>query len=378
MRLLKISALILILTGLSFAVAFSSGTLGLVTAGYPPALWPASAPFETVAGTPQPIPRRPIPVELDDRGNELFEASGGRALLVMHDDELALETYEERIGPGTRMNSYSLVKSLVGALILKAQAEGKIASLEDPVGIYLPGVGSDAFQMRPLRSFLTMRSGLEFEANGSDKQDRLRQVNPLGKLAKLHAHGLSGVEKSLAVAEGQEGRFSYQNVNTAVLGQVLFKVYRQPVHNLLAEKIWQPAGADDAFWLRHPEGGDVTAYCCLYATARDWARVGSYLMNNGTSRKSFLPEGLWSDYFDRSLSKQQLAGDVYGLHVRHNVLDRKNEGLQGPFTYMMGQGGQIVYMMPDRNLVVVRFGKRHALLHSTLYSVWNSLTAHKS
>ncbi|MES0807891.1 serine hydrolase [Roseibium sp. SCPC15] len=375
MPLLKISALLLVLIGLGFAVAFGTGTLRLVTAGYPPALWPASAPFETVPGTPQPIPRRPMPIELDDRGMELFEASGGRALLVMHDDQLALETYQERIGPGTRMNSYSLVKSLVGALILRAHAEGKIGSLEDPVGMYLHGIGSDAFQMRPLRSFLTMRSGLELEADGSDKQGRLRQVNPLGNLARLHAHGLSGIEERLAVAKGNEDRFSYQNVNTAVLRQVLFNVYRQPVHNLLAEKIWQPAGAGDAFWLRHPESGDVTAYCCLYATARDWARVGSYLMKNGTPRKSFLPEGLWSDYFDRGLSGKELAGDVYGLHVRHNVLDRQGEDLQGPFTYMMGQGGQIVYMMPEKNLVVVRFGKRHALLHSTLYSVWNSLSA---
>ena len=61
------------------------------------------------------------------------------------------------------------------------------------------------------------------------------------------------------------------------------------------------------------------------------------------------------------------------LQVYHNVLDRPGEALQGRFTYMFGSGGQIVYMMPQRKLVVVRFGRQMQLLHSTLYAAWRSL-----
>lgn len=64
---------------------------------------------------------------------------------------------------------------------------------------------------------------------------------------------------------------------------------------------------------------------------------------------------------------------TYGPHVYHNVLDRAGERLQGRFTYMMGNGGQVVYLMPDADLVVVRFGGRVQLLHSTLYAAWRSL-----
>ena len=61
------------------------------------------------------------------------------------------------------------------------------------------------------------------------------------------------------------------------------------------------------------------------------------------------------------------------MHVFQNILDRDGEKLQGPFAYMMGRGGQTVYMMPQHDLVVVRFGDGLPLLHSTLYAASDSL-----
>ncbi|MCX2723545.1 serine hydrolase [Roseibium salinum] len=226
-----------------------------------------------------------------------------------------------------------------------------------------------------MRSFLEMRSGLEFEEDGADKQNRLAAYNPFGNLARLHAGGLSAVEGQLAVLPQNRDGFSYQNVNTAVLGRLLSEVYRQPLHDILAQKIWQPAGAAEAFWLRHGEASEVTAYCCLFATPRDWIGVGRFLMENGSRAEPFLRDDLWQEFFGSGLGRQDLVDGSYGLHVRHNILDRQGQALQGPFTYMMGQGGQIVYIMPEKDLVVVRFGEQHSLLHSTLYSAWNSLTA---
>ena len=55
------------------------------------------------------------------------------------------------------------------------------------------------------------------------------------------------------------------------------------------------------------------------------------------------------------------------------MLDRPGEPLQGPFAYFFGSRGQTVYLMPERDLVVVRFGGKIQLLHSTLYGVGRSL-----
>ncbi len=373
MRFLKVFALVFGAVGVCLAAAYGSGLFDNVPTGYPRAVWPALGSYETVPGQSRPLQQALSPASLNQRGLELFETSESRALLVWRDGRLVLEHYADGFGPYSKLNSYSLVKSLVGALVLKAVSEGRIDSLDDPIGKYLQDLESDAFRNRPVLSFLEMRSGLDFERDGAEKQDRFATYNPFGNLARLHAGGLPAVGDSLDVLPEEEEKFVYQNVNTAILGHLLEKLYGQPLNRLLAERIWLPAGAAEANWLRHSNADAVTAYCCLYATPRDWIKAGRFLMENGSPQKPFLRQDLWHKFFGDGLARQALVKGTYGLHVRHNILDREGEALQGPFTYMLGQGGQIVYMMPDKDLVVVRFGERHSLLHSTLYSVWNSL-----
>jgi len=373
MFLLRLSLIVFAIFCAGLAAAYASGIWGLMSAGYPRAVWPALGAYETVRGSSKPLARHPALRSLNPRGQEIFATSGSRALLALKDGRLAVETYADRIGPETRLNSYSLVKSLVGALVLKAHAEGKIGSLEDPIGRYLVSFGPNSFRQIPIRKFLEMRSGIDFERNNSDKGGHLTHANPFGNLASLHADGVKAIAGRLEPKPELRGHFSYQNVNSAILGHLLTELYDRPLHALLSEKIWFPAGAADAFWLRHIETTDVTPYCCLYATARDWVKVAHFLMTNGGEEAPFLPEDLIRQFFGTHLQASDLATGVYGLYLRHNFLDRDGEDLQGRFSYMMGQGGQVVYMMPERDLIVVRFGEEHALLHSTLYSSWNSL-----
>jgi CubicO group peptidase (beta-lactamase class C family) len=169
------------------------------------------------------------------------------------------------------------------------------------------------------------------------------------------------------------GEFSYQNVNTALAGAALERVYRRPLQELLSDKIWKPAGAIDATWRRYGEGLPVTPYCCLYARPIDWLRVAQYLMTNGSPTAPFLPPRLWKTLLGIDLSHDALHQGVYGSFAYHNILDRPGQALQGPFAYFFGSKGQTVYLMPKQDLVVVRFGNKIQLLHSTLYSVGDSI-----
>lgn len=373
MRFLKLSLIVFSVFSTGAVASYATGLWGLLSAGYPRAVWPALGGFDTVQGSHGDTAQAPVLKPLNRTARDLFDSAQSRALLVNEGGRTVLETYADGLGPGTRLNSFSLVKSLVGALVLKAVAEGRIKSLDDPLGAYLPAFGPASLDHVPLRDLLDMRSGLAFEADSSDKIEQISSVNPFGNLARLHGEGIEAVASRLSVKPDRAGRFSYQNVNTALLGHLLSDIYGEHLSSLLSRKIWQPSGAADAFWLRHRETAAVTAYCCLYATARDWARVGRFLMKNGTTEAPFLPDPLWGAFFGNSLTETDVAQGAYRLHLRHDRLDREGEALQGRFAYMMGQGGQIVYMMPEKDLVAVRFGERHALLHSTLYAAWNSL-----
>ena len=267
-------------------------------------------------------------------------------------------------------------------MVLKGVAEGRIRGLNAPIGDYLPDVGDATLRTVPIGAFLHMRSGMRFEfdplktvSGTRTKNMETARLNPFGPLARLHVSGVDAVAARLRVDPKAVGRFSYQNANTALLGAVLERVYRKPLHELLSEKIWRPAGARTVLWRRHGVGGPVSPYCCLYARPRDWLQVAVYLAQNGQPDAPFLPPALWRAFYGQHLRPVDLRDGHYGHHVRHDILDRVGEPLQGRFTYFSGADGQVVYTLPDEKLVVVRFGAGRQLLHSTLYAVWRSLGA---
>lgn len=364
------------------ALAYAPYLPRLIYEGYPSSTWPDSGYFADIAGdTHTPIikknagaPKRTLPSEL----TELFNATGGKAFLIEHAGRVEFEHYAGGIEPGTKFNSFSMAKSLVGALMFKALAEKRLKSLDMSVDEFLPDYGDAAFRSVTLRDVLRMRGGVLFHRDDPLAADEPKDLeaalyNPFGPMARLHAGGLEAIENGLTADPSMAGLYRYQNVNSAVLSAILEVLYSRSIADLLSEKIWRPAGASTAYWRRYRKGGAVSAYCCIFATPHDWIKVGRYLMRNGTQSGRFLPDSLWREMMGRDLQPTALRTGVYGYHIRHDVLDRPGEALHGQFTYMMGQGGQILYLLPDQDLLVLRFGDHMQLLHTTLYAAWRAL-----
>jgi CubicO group peptidase (beta-lactamase class C family) len=340
----------------------------LAREGFPAPVWPAPGSFVTVAGVAVPAdpPRGAAP---PDAALARFRDSGGRALLVDRGGTLQIEAYGPGIGRDTRLNSYSMVKSLVGALALRAVAEGRIASLD----ARLTGlVGPEAPDLT-LREVLTMTSGLmlagEPPMETMEKSLEDAGFSPFGPVARLHAYGIEPLLPGLRIDPAAKGRFQYQSANTALVGLAVERAWGRPLPDLLSEQIWAPAGAAAADWRKVPAGDGASAWCCLYARAIDWLRVSRYLMENGTPDAPFLPDALWRAFVLPDLSGAVRRQGAYGLHLRHDVLDWAGQPVAGPFAYMMGHGGQIAYLLPGQDAIVVRFGAQAQLLHSTLYEV---------
>jgi CubicO group peptidase (beta-lactamase class C family) len=375
--------LALVLAGaVTATLAYAPYLPQLVAEGVPPLAWPAPGHFAAIAGAETPrdlriveaATSRPLPPDLE----AAFKEKGGKALLVAHAGRLELERYAPGADAQTRFNSFSMAKSLVGALVYRALAEGKLTTLDQTLGELLPD--DRGLAGVTLRSMLLMRSGIAFDRGegkaGAVSGDKTvdTSANPFGPLARLHFLGLGAIEGGLISDTGTTAAFSYQNVNTALLGEVLETIYQRGLEELISEKLWRPAGATTAAWRQPAAGSPVSAYCCIYATARDWIRVGQYLVENGTPEAPFLPTPLWREFLGLDVTYAERLPDHYGLHVRQNVLDRAGQALQGPFSYFMGQGGQVLYLLPEQQLVVYRAGETVQLLHSTLYGAWNSIS----
>jgi CubicO group peptidase (beta-lactamase class C family) len=381
------------LAGVAAALLYAPYLPRILAEGYPQATWPAPGSYARVAGASEiGAPASPDLASPNEWLQSLFEASEGRALLAARNGRIVMEHYAPGVTRETRLNSYSLVKSLVGALTLKAAAEGRIASLETKVGDVLVELRGTSTGDLPLCRLLNMTSGLAFEARGKKQAIGLdvkdlgtSKFNVFGPMARLHMTGLQGIQARLFTGTQQptdagdcaHGTFSYQNVNTALAGAVLEQAYQRPLQDLLSEKIWKPAGAAHAEWRRYDTVLPVSPYCCLYARPLDWLRVAQFLQTNGSPESPFLPQRLWREFLGTDLPTTALRQGFYVHHVYHNVLDRPGETLQGRFAYFFGSRGQTVYLMPEQDLVVIRFGGKIQLLHSTLYGVGQSIGARK-
>lgn len=348
------------------AILYAPYLPALLAEGFPRPEWPARGFFATIPGAAAGVDLgEPLQTTLSPALAKIFSESGGKALLVYHGGRLELEYYAPGFSRDTQFNSYSIVKSLVGLLSLRAIAQGEMPGLDAPI---------NSLGVTP-RELLDMKSGIVFEtdemksASGQPEKDLEGTIsNPFGPMARLHMQGLANLSQKLVSDPEKRGIFSYQNVNTALLGALL----GSPDKRLSAD-IWLPAGAQSAEWRRYGEGLDISAYCCLYARARDWVLAARYIMSNGGAGHELLPDTLRQAFIGQDLSDDDLRKGLYRLHAWHDILDRPGEPLHGRFTYFMGNGGQAVYLMPEKDLIVVRFGERPQLLHSTLYEVWKQI-----
>lgn len=371
------------------ALAYAPYLPRLLWEGYPAATWPAHGSFaEIEGGSGDALPTAEGQAGPNEKLASLFAKTEGRAILAARDGRLAMEHYAPGITRETRLNSYSLAKSLIGALTLKAIAEGRISDRDVPLGSVLSELSGTAAGQLPLCRFLDMRSGIVFEvgpkkqASGFDLKDfEATKLNLFGPMAQLHMQGLTSVEAGLVpqVSESESstcdgGDYSYQNVNTAIVGEVLERVYGKPLEEILSEKIWKPAGAAPAEWRRYGEDLRVTPYCCIYARPMDWLKVAQFLLDNGKTGTPFLPEPMWRGLVGLDVPELSLRTGHYENFVYHNVLDRAGEPLHGSFAYFFGSRGQAIYLMPKERLAVVRFGSQIQLLHSTLYEVSRSIS----
>jgi CubicO group peptidase (beta-lactamase class C family) len=269
-----------------------------------------------------------------------------RALLVFRGDTLVYEKYFDKHSINTVSNSFSAAKTVVALLVGIAVEEGKIKSLDEPVGNYLPEFTSQGREKITIRHLLMMASGLDWEESSS---------NPLSENAESYygtdLHGLVTGQKAITTP----GKlFNYQSGNSQLLGYVVEKATGMSVAEYSQEKIWRRIGTEhEAYWSLDKENGDEKAFCCLYATARDFGRLGKLLLQNGKwGNEQIVPQWYMKEMSTpvKMNTEEGVPNHRYGLHVW------TYEDHGKPITYCRGIKGQYVIAVPDQNLVIVRLG----------------------
>ncbi len=297
------------------------------------------------------------------------------ALLVLHRGVIQHEWY----GPGwdaqSLTQSQSMHKSLLPLLIGRAMREGAIGSADDPIGRYVEEWRDDPRGQVTLRQLMQMSSGLaQYGFTLNPFTDDFRW---------LFSGDTLPVVLRIPQLDWPAGtRFDYNNLNAELLGTVIERATGRRYAEYLSEQLWQPMGGTPARVWVDREGGDPFTSCCLMATARDWARLGMLMLGAGeVNGRRLLPEswifemvtptpffewyGLqtWLAYSPRPNPRVGQADAGGGYEQSEPFLARD-------VFYFGGRGAQRVYVVPSRELVIVRLGP--ALGRNPLKPGWDN------
>lgn len=266
------------------------------------------------------------------------------AFLVFKGDSLLFEKYYEKHAIGTVSNMFSVAKTVVGMLIGVAIDEGKIKSLDEKVAKYIPSFESDDKKDITIRHLMQMASGLDWEESGK---------NPLSENAESYygndLYGLVSRQKGVT-PPGKE--FKYQSGNSQLLGFIIEKAVGTDLSKYAEQKLWTKIGAQsDAFWSLDKENGDEKAFCCLYATAQDFGRLGRLIMNKGKwNGEQIVSEKFMVEMFTNRapITDDGIENTCYALHIwtYHDGEDQ--------IYYCRGLLGQYIAVIPSKNLIFIR------------------------
>lgn len=277
--------------------------------------------------------------------DEFLKRNDTVAFLVIKDDTLLYEGYFDGYARDSTVTSFSIAKSFVSALVGIAIADGHIGSVEDPITAYVPELLEKDSRYRSinLRHLLTMASGIRYEEGRMPWSDNA---------ATYYAPDLRTLAVSSPIAGPPGQAFRYNNFNPLLLGLVLERSTGRSVARYLEEKIWKPLGmeASGSWSLDSEKSGFEKMESGINGRAIDFAKFGRLFLNKGNWNGAQIVPAAWVD--------QTIRLDVGTDPAPHyQYFWWVNTKAPGNHFYAAGKHGQYIYVVPEQNLIFVRFGR---------------------
>ncbi|AQA18858.1 hypothetical protein BST95_12050 [Halioglobus japonicus] len=270
-----------------------------------------------------------------------------RALYVLRDGELVAEAYRDGISAATPLLGWSMAKSVTAMMLARMEALGLAATSSANL---FPEWRDDERRDITLLNLLQMSSGLAFEEVYGPGSDATRML-------------FTVVDASaVPLAQPQEhppaSHFAYSSGTTNLLAryaQLQLGAAPQAAIDFWSTQLAGPLGLAGTTFEMDPSGIFVgSSY--LYAPARDWARLGQLMLDDGRlGDQQLLPAG----WVARATAPNSSSNDPrygYQFWLNRGTKEPRWPALEPGAYAMMGNRGQVVMMLPEHNAVVVRLG----------------------
>lgn len=255
-------------------------------------------------------------------------------------------------GPATLHDLRSISKSVVSLLWGIAQAQGHLPPIHTPVLDLFPALADLRTQGREritVEDLLAMRSGLAWDESG--RQGRFTDdESGLAWRGDIPRYVL---DRMLTTAPG--AAFNYNSGHTAVLAHLIEARTASQLHDYARSRLFEPLGIKQSEWRTDLRRRDM-AYAGLRLRPRDLARIGRLVLADGAWNGRQLVAASWVQAsFQPRVPPDERELGPDGNYGYHWWLGKVRTGSAGSFTLRaaVGDGGQLLLMVPQLDLVVV-------------------------
>ncbi len=308
-----------------------------------------------------PAGKTSIPAAALEAMSAWAEARQSNALIVIHKGVVQLERYWHDTRPETILNGRAITRSMPPMLLGFAVADGRL-NLDDKIGKYLPEWAGDRRGDITVRQLAQHISGLEVApAMG------VNQIYGNKDLCLAYCGDVVRAALQFDYAQPPGRRFEVAQENMQLLSIVIERAMATSIQTTMSERVWKKIGASDATFQLDRPGGVARTMCCMRATARDYARLGVLVAQDGVWQgQQVLPRG-WV----KTMATPSAVNPNFGTGLwlgspfvkmrtyfegQPGVIPQSEPYLADDVRMMEGGGFRIIHMVPSEQLVIVRHG----------------------
>lgn len=280
--------------------------------------------------------------KLNETVNSIFGVRKTRAVLVLYKDQIIAEKYSEGFTKDSRILGWSMTKSIMSTVFGILEHQQKI-NIQDKAPV--ESWQNDARKEITIHNLLQMNSGLEWDENYDEISDATKMLFLERDMTKVQ-------EEKPLIGKPNE-TWNYSSGTSNLLSGILrdqFKNHQSYLdfwYAYLIDKIGM-----NSMILESDLAGNYVASSYAWATTRDWGKFGLLYLHNGAWNGEELFTKEWVDYVT---TPTPTSNGSYGAQFWLNTEKQLKDVSQNMY-FADGYQGQRVYILPDEDLVIVRFG----------------------
>lgn len=311
--------------------------------------WPAVT--TNLTGVDYPALQVAVDGAFIETSDDIYTRQNTRALLVSYKGHILAERYGQGFDAQSPLRGMSMTKSVTSALVGILVGQGKL-DINAAAPIRDWSELQDGRSRVSTHHLLKMTAGFDYnEAYETDPRNLLNTM-------LMTQPDMPAYAANTALISEPGDSWDYQTTHSVLLQEVIRNTLGddQAYFRFPQEQLFAKLGMHNSFFQADAMGTFIGG-AFMFATGRDWMRLGLLFLNDGVHEgERILPQG-WVEY-STTPSAASLLKRAYGAQIWLNSPSPQQlfPGMPEDAYAFQGHYGQYVIVIPSLELVVVRLG----------------------